>query len=179
VLLLLVVGFYTAGYAQNTLRGIMTMVMLYVATGVAATFYQATSPYVGAIQQVLALDLSTSTSVNVSHSTPALSFILLTVITWVVLEIIGRLSFRDTSLPGLAILDNLGGILTYLVIGILVTSLLFNAIGYGWSRRAHDQALLRPRFNQVLYLHYTTQSFWFPRKPPPIYVYDLNLPRER
>jgi len=177
ILLLIVVAWGTAGYSQGTIRGIMTIIMLYVATGVAATFYQALSPYVGAIQQVLTLELSESSSANISNSTLALSFSLLTVIIWGMLELISRLSFRDTSLPGLGILDNMGGILVHLVIGIMIVSLLFNAIGYGRSRRVHDRALLRPKFNQVLYLHYTAQSFWFPRRPPSIYVYDLDLPR--
>ena len=176
VLLLIVVCFGAVGYTQGIVRGTMTIIILYVATGVAATFYRMAAPFVGAIQQVAALDLNAD-SVNMGHGTLALSFSLLTVITWVVLEAIGRLSFRDTSLPGLGTLDNLGSMLIHVVIGILVTSLLFNAIGYGRSRRVHDEALLRPRFNQVLYLHYTAQSFWFPSKPPPIYVYDLNLPR--
>jgi hypothetical protein len=35
--------------------------------------------------------------------------------------------------------------------------------------------VLRPRFNQVLTLHYAAQSFWFPERSPPIYVYDLDL----
>ena len=60
-----------------------------------------------------------------------------------------------------------------------MASLLFNTLGYGQLRSAHNNALLRSRFNQVLYLHYTAQSFWFPGKPPPLYAYDLNLSRER
>jgi len=179
VLLLVVVGFSAVGYTQGIIRGIMTIVMLYVATGIAATFYPVITPYVGGIQQILSLNLNLPLSESMNHGTLALSFSVLTVITWIALEILDRGSFRDTSLPGLGTLDNLGGIFVYLVIGVLVASLLFNAIGYGRSRRVHDKALLRPIFNQVLHVHYTAQSFWFPRKPPPIYVYDLDLRRER
>lgn len=169
VLLLVVVAFGAAGYTQDTIRGLMTAAILYVASGAAATFYPVTAPYIGA-----------PFGDEVDRNILALSFGVLTVIIWVTLEVLGRVSFRDTSLPALGILDNLGALLIYLAIGVLVASLLFNATGYGWwGRRAHDDALLRPRFNQVLYLHYTAQSFWFPEKPPPLYVYDLNLPRER
>jgi len=180
VLLLVVVGFSAVGYTQGILHGIMTIVMLYVATGVAATFYRMVTPYVGTIQWLLELPFTRNldTSPSVDYDTLALSFGLLAVIAWGALEVISRASFRDTSLPRLGMLDNLGGILTYLVVGILVASLLFNAIGYGQQRHVHDRALLRPGFNQVLYLHYTAQWFWFPRRPPPIYVYDLDLPRE-
>ena len=169
VLLLVVVGFGAVGYTQNIIRGLMSTAMLYVASGVAATLYQITAPYIGA-----------PFGDEVNRNTLALSFSVLTVVLWVTLGVLGRVSFRNTSLPALSILDNLGSVFIYLIIGVLVASLLFNSIGYGQlGRRAHNKAFLRPRFNQVLYLYYTTQSFWFPRRPPPIYAYDLDLPRER
>jgi hypothetical protein len=192
-LMLVVVGLSAVGYAQGLLHGVMTAVMLYVATGVAATFYRAASPYVHTILQALALLQQAAMSMvnphqsttpgiarmlgeGISHDTLAVSFCLLTIITWGALEAINRASFKDTSLPRLGILDNLGGVLVHLAIGILVASLLFNAIGYGQQRRVHNNALLRPTLNKVLYLYYTAQSFWFPKRPPPIYVYDLDLP---
>lgn len=192
-LMLVVVGLGAVGHKQGIIRGVMTIVMLYVATGVAATFYRTIAPYVDVSVRVLALlwraviETVTSSQSNapgaaqafgmeIDRDTLAISFSLLTVIIWGALEAIGRTSFKDTSLPGLGILDSLGGVLVHLVIGILVASLLFNAIGYGQQRRVHNQALLRPTFNQALYLYYTTQSFWFPRRPPPLYVYDLDVP---
>lgn len=184
--LLLVVGFAAVGYTQGIIRGIMTYVMLYVATGIAATLYRTIAPYVSTLWKFFAIlftsdlfssELSSSFFENVDYDGLALSFGLLTVVIWGILEIIGRASFRDTGLPGLGILDDVGGVIVHLVIGILVASLLFNAMGYGGLRHAHNQALLRPVFNQVLRVHYVTQSFWFPRRPPSIYVYDLGLPR--
>ena len=175
-LLLIVVAFGAVGYNQGILRAVTTAVMLYVATGVAATFYPQTAPFTKAIQTTMALDWSADVGGDIGRGTLALSFSLLTAIIWVALEVITRLSFQDTSLPKLGILDKLGGLVGYLIIGIVVVSLAFNLIGYGRSRPVHDRALLRPAFNQVLYLHYTTQSFWFPQAPPLIYVYDLRLP---
>lgn len=187
VLLLVVVGFGAAGYNRGIIRGAMTIALLYVATGVAATLYPIPAPYVAATGQFFALvftgnALSGELDVanqNVGGGSLAISFVLLTVVIWGALEAIGRVAFRDTSLPRLGILDNLGGVVVHLVIGALVASLLFNAIGYGQLRPAHNKALLRRRFNQVLSVHYNAQSFWFPRTPPPIYVYDLDVPRER
>ena len=102
----------------------------------------------------------------------------MTVILWVAVEAIFRAFFKDTRLPSLGILDNLGGVTLHLVIGVLVASLLFNTVGYGQLRRVHDGAKLRPALNQVLYVHFQiAQSFWFPERPPSIYVYDLNVPR--
>lgn len=167
-LLLVVVGFGAIGCTQDIIRGLMSLVMLYVASGVAAVSYRAIAPFVGA-----------PFGGGVNHNILALSFGLLTVVLWGALEIISRVTFRDTSIPALGILDNLGGLLIYLLIGVLVASLLFNTIGYGyWGYRVHDNASLRPAFNRVLYLHYTAQSFWFPSGLPPIYTYDLDTPRE-
>lgn len=187
-LLLIVVAFGAAGYVQGIVRGGMTALILYMATGIAAALYPILAPYVGATQHALALlftgdlfgaERGTHVDMTVDYNSLALSFILVTVILWIALEATMRASFRDTRLPSLGFLDNVGGLLVYLAIGFLVATLLFNALGYGPSRRAHDQALLRPWFNQALAIHYTTQAFWFPRQPPPIYVYDLHLSYER
>jgi hypothetical protein len=183
-LLLVVVGFGALGCKQGIVRGTMSAVMLYIATGAAATLYPIPAPYVGAMQRVLGLmltgnafsgDAGGSISENVNRNSLALSFGLLTVIVWIILEALGRTSFRDTRLPRLGILDNASGFIVYVAVGVLVVSLLFNTLGYGRWRRVHNQAVLRPRFNQVLTMHYATQSFWFPERSPPIYVYDLDL----
>jgi hypothetical protein len=188
VLLLIVVGFCAVGYHQCIVRGITTVVMLYIATGTAATFYRALAPHVGTVRWLVQLtltrnllrgDLSPSFSENVNRDNLAISFGLLAVVIWVALEAAVRNSFPDTRLPSLGILDHVGGVIVHLVVGALVVSLLFNTIGYGTLRRVHNQALLRPAFNQVLAVHYAAQSFWFPGRSPPIYVYDLDLSRER
>jgi uncharacterized membrane protein required for colicin V production len=187
VLMFVVVGFGAAGYRRGIIRGAMTIALLYVASGIAATLYPIPAPYVAAMGQFFALvftgnalsgELDVSNQ-KVGGGSLAISFVLLTVVIWAALEAIGRVAFRDTSLPRLGILDNWGGVVVHLVIGALVASLLFNAIGYGQLRPVHNKALLRRRFNQVLSVHYNAQSFWFPRTPPPIYVYDLDVPRER
>ncbi len=164
VLMFIVVLFTALGYRQRILRGVATLLFLYMATGLAATFYVITAPYIGA-----------PVSAEVTRGILALSFVVLMAVTWIALEAISRSFFRDSSLPVLGALDNLGGVCVYFVIGILVASLLFNALGYSHKwRRTHDLALLRQGFNQVVYLSYATQSFWF-KSPPHIYVYDLNL----
>lgn len=181
LVLLATVACVAAGYTQGIVRGIITIVILYIATGVAAVFYQVAAPYTGIFKAILTFPLTGSFSLDlvVDNGTLAFSFSLLTVLVWLALEIAIRASFQDTSLPGLGVLDNLGGVIVYLIVGILVASLLFNALGYGRLRPAHDKALLRPAFSQVVYLHYVTQSFWFSGRPPAIYTYDLSLPRGR
>jgi uncharacterized membrane protein required for colicin V production len=168
VLMFIVVAFGTLGYTQRIVRGVVALFFLYVATGLAATLYVTTAPYIGA-----------PFSAQVTRGTLALSFIVLMAVFWIALEFISRRFFKDMGLTALGLLDNLGGLFVYFVIGVLVAALLFNALGYSHKwQRAHDQALLRQGFNQVVYLCYTSQSFWFPQTPPPIYVYDLSLPGE-
>ncbi len=194
-LLFIVVMIGAVGYTQRALRGVMTLVILYIATALAATFYRTIAPYVGTTLWVMLLVWRAAVSMvttghvaasviavvlsdEVTGDILAISFGVLVLIIWSILESASRASFQDTSLPFLRVLDNLGGVLIYLVIGTLVASLLFNTVGYGRLRRIHNSALLRPKFNQVLYLHYRTQSFWF-SWPPSIYVYDLDQLRER
>jgi hypothetical protein len=173
VLLLVVVAFATLGAMQNIIRGLMTLFALYFATGLAATFYQIVFPYISSILRNTGLRVVPVGSVD--YDALAFSFGLLTVVMWIALEAIARLSLPDSSLPALGIFDTLGGALIYLSVGILTAALIFNTFGYsttGWD--AHYRARLRPKFNQVVRFHYTTQAFWFPA-PPLIYTYDLDL----
>lgn len=195
VVLLIAVAFSTAGYKQGIVRGIMTIAMLYFATAVAAALYRILAPYVAAFIQVGVLLWETAVATfsqtassefdvasigQVNHDALAISFGLLAIIIWVVMDVIGRRYFQDTSLPSLGILDKLGGVIVYLVIGLLVASITFNTAGYGSLRHTHNKAVFRQSFNKVLYVHYqVAQSFWFPKSPPPIYVYDLDPSRGR
>ena len=180
VLLAIVVGIVAMGYRRGIIRGIISILFLYIATGIAATFYPIPAPYVAGIRQFLGrMSVGTVTQGELDGDSLAISFILVMLVTWIALEAIGHSASPDTSLPRLGILDNLAGVGAHLVVGVLVASLLFNAIGYGHLRRAHHKAVFRSRFNQVLTLHYGTQSFWFGESPPPIYVYDLDVPVER
>jgi len=167
IVLLLMVAFVALGYKQRIIRGVMALFILYFATGMAASFYEVASPYIGA-----------PFGGKPTLSNKTLAFIVLTAVIWIALEALGRAMFADTTLPMLGILDNLGGLLVYLIVGILVATLLFNAVGYGWARGSHNRARLRPQFRQVLRIHYSTQFFWFPGRTPPIYRYDLEPPSE-
>jgi hypothetical protein len=163
VFLLVVVAFCTLGYLQRFLRGFLAFWFLYVASGIAATFYNFISPYVGAPFGGVSNDL-----------TRALSFVILLLAIWIALEAISRALFKDTSFPKFGILDNLGGAFTYLIVGILFVALMYNALGYAQGMR-HPKIKLRPAFRQVITLHYTTQKIWFSRGKPLFYLYGLDL----
>ena len=181
LVLLVGVVFVAAGFTQGIVRGIASLISVYVATAIAAVFYRLAAPYTGILKMVLEVPFTGAftTDVPIVNGTLAFSFGFLTVVAWCALEIVSRLAFPDTTIPQLGFLDKLGGVAVYFVVGVLVTSLLFNTLGYGRLRPGHDRALLRSAFGQVVYVHYLSQSFWFSRNPPPIYIYDLNLSRGR
>jgi hypothetical protein len=163
-LLILVVAIAALGTTQNIIRGAMSVIFLYIATGMAALFYVSAAPYIGA-----------PFGERLTNEIFALSFSVLTALVWLVLELIGRALVPDTSLPAIGILDQLGGLVIYLLIGLVVASLLFNAIGYGARWRAfHDAAQLRSTFSGLMYWILRSQSFWFAGEPPNIYAYDMG-----
>jgi uncharacterized membrane protein required for colicin V production len=172
--LVLIVVFSAWGYLRGFVRGVLTIVIIYLSTAVAALFYRAIAPFVGAVLEVSTLNLNASVEDAASSADLAFTFTLLTVILWILLELVRRATFQTPELSQLGIMDNLLGVMAHLILGILIASLLFNIVGYGRSRPQHDRAHFRPTFNQVVYFHYLSQSFWFGKNPPPIYIYDLD-----
>ena len=176
-MLFVIVTFVAVGAMRTIIGGLMTGVALYLATGLAASFYPALTPYSRSLLNVLAsVGLANTPPGPVDYSALALSFVVLTVVLWLILELLFRASFEETHLSLLGPMDRVGGAVIYLAVGLLVAALLFNAVGYGTAARAaHDQASFRPELNRILELHYRGQSFWFAGRPPGIYVYDLDL----
>ncbi|MEE8389370.1 MAG: CvpA family protein [Anaerolineae bacterium] len=172
--LVVIVCAVAVGYLRGIVRGILTIITLYLSTAVAALFYRTVAPYIHALRELFSLNLGVSIEAGASRGSQALTFILLTIIIWLILELVSLATFKIPKQSPIGILDNLGGVLVHLVVGVLIASLLFNAAGYGRSRPIHDQAYLRRTFNQVLFVHYSAQSFWF-RSPPPLYVYDIHV----
>ena len=176
-LLFVAVAFAAYGTMHNIIRGLLTAVSVYLATAIAGTFYYVLTPYARSFLSLLpGLGLGGHPVGAVDTAALALSFAFATAVLWVTLELLFRAALPETHLALLGPVDRVGGMLVYAVIGIVIAALLFAIIGYGPARRvAHNRASLRPEFNQVIDLFYRTQSFWFPRHPPVIYVYDQVL----
>jgi len=161
------------GYSRGIVRGILTYIILYLATAAAALSYRAASPFVNSLLEIMNFNLDASIDDRASLGGQAFTFAFITVALWIILELVGRVTFQTPDLPQLGILDKLGGTFVHLFAGVLLGTLLFTVVGFGRMRPRHNQAYLRRPFNQVLYVHYSTQSFWF-KSPPPIYIYDIN-----
>jgi hypothetical protein len=168
VFLMMVVAFAAVGYTQRILRGLMTIPFLYIAVGAAATYYRVAAPYIGA-------PLGDFREVAPPPRIEALSFGVLVLVIWIPLEAVARSFLRDTSLPRLRILDNLGGLLVYVVIGLVVIALVYSAMGFGagWQG-AIRQVKLRFLLISIMRTVYATQAFWFPRGQPRILTSGLR-----
>jgi len=172
--LLVAVTFAALGSKGTIVGGVISSITLYLASALAAVAYPFGASYTSAFLQIS--KITTASSVPVTRTGSVLSFLLLTAIIWGILEALARVFFSDTSIPALGFLDNVGGVLLYALIGIVVATLLFNALGYTPGMKyAHNHALFRPQFNQVMSMLYQAQSFWFGGRPPAIYAYDLHL----
>ena len=171
--LVVIVCAAAVGYTRGIVRGILTIIILYIATVVAALLYQSAAPYTNAMLEIFSFNLEASVEVAAPGGVRAFTFAWITVVCWLVLEVIGKATFQAPNLPKIGILDNLGGVMVYLVVGILLASLLFHVAGYGDSRPHHNVAYLRQPFGMVVKALYTSQAFWF-KSPPPIYTYDWN-----
>jgi uncharacterized membrane protein required for colicin V production len=168
VLLMIVVAFAAVGYTQRVLRGLMTIPFLYIATWVAATLYTVAAPYIGA-------PFGDYGEVAPPPRIQAISFGVLVLVIWIPLEAIARSFLKDTSLPGLLILDNFGGVLIYAFLGVVVAALIYNTIGFGsdWQG-AITRVKLRSLLTSVMRIFYATQAFWFPPGRPRIYTAGLR-----
>jgi uncharacterized membrane protein required for colicin V production len=171
MLLLVMVAGAAIGYNRRTIRGVVTVPFLYFATGFAALTYEPAAPYIGA-------PFGDFREVEPTRGVKVLSFFVLMLVVWIALEGISRALFKDMSLPKMGILDNFGGVLVHIVIGVLIAALIFNALGYTQQWReggSARQAKLAPTFLQVIRTGYLTQSFWFSGKTPGLYKGALNL----
>jgi uncharacterized membrane protein required for colicin V production len=171
MLLLVIVAGATVGYNRRTVRGLVTIPFLYVATGFAVLAYEPAAPYIGA-------PFGDFREVEPTRAVKVFAFFVLMLAVWIALEGVSRALFRDMSLPKLGILDNFGGVLVHIAIGVLIAALIFNALGYiqQWRESGSArQARLAPMFLQVIRMGYTTQSFWFSGRPPALYRGALNL----
>lgn len=172
--LLVITGFVAYGTTQNILRGVLTGISIYLATAITGTFYRVLTPYARSFLNLLGgRGLNGPPPGGTDTSALALSFAFAALLLWVVLELLFRAALPDTHLAFLGPVDQVGGAIVYLVVGIAVAALVFNLVGYGTAAQtAYQTASLRPELNDVMDLIHQSQSFWFAGDPPAIYAYE-------
>ena len=173
-MLLVILAVTAYGVTETIIRGLLTAVSVYLATAVASSFYAALTPYARTFLNLLAAaGIARPPAAPVDTSALAFSFAFASLLIWIILESLFRVALPETHLSLLGALDRVGGSLVYLAVGIAFATLLFHTIGYGVAgRRPHNQASLRPEFNQAMDIIQQSHFFFYDTATTEIYTYD-------
>ncbi|MCJ7736403.1 MAG: CvpA family protein [Anaerolineae bacterium] len=156
--------FCAVGYTQNVVRSLASGVALYLTAGLAVRFYVGAAPYIGS-----------PFGEEITRNILTLSYVVLALAFWALLESLSRAFLRDASLPWLGFFDHLSAAVVYLILGLLVASILFTVLGYSSQLRGqHNASVLRPVFNEIFRPVYISQTPWFAQRSPAIYAYDIH-----
>jgi uncharacterized membrane protein required for colicin V production len=112
IIIVILLGGVFIGMLRGLVRMVLNLLVLYVGAVLAVTFH---IPLANYVYRIFAFPSRLSVS---------LSFVLILIVTYIVLTFIIRRTYKETELPGIRQLDQLGG----LVVGFLVTALW---IGFG------------------------------------------------
>lgn len=156
------------GFARGLVRMALSLVVLYVAAVLAMTFYDNLGRL---ISYMFGLPI---------YISEAVAFLFITAAMVAAFNAILRRTYRDTELPGIRQIDQLGGMIIGFVIACLwigfglfvlafvlgtpvteTDSLRLNLIGY-----FHDSSLI-PVFNRLLPVVLATFRPWMPKGLPP------------
>ncbi len=163
------------GFVRGLVRMAMSLLVLYVAAVLAITVYLPLGRWV---RYLLGLPVS------ISHG---LSFLLLLVLTSVILNFILRRTYKETELPGVRQVDQLGGLvigffLTAVWIGFAILIVAFflgaplgsEASFHGSMLAYFRSSILIPIFYRFLPVALATLRPWMPRGlPPDIFTFRL------
>jgi membrane protein required for colicin V production len=160
------------GFVRGLLRMLFAVVVIYLATVVAMTFYVPFGRFIGRILTTMS-----------RTGTEALAFALILILVAVILQFLLSRTYRDTEWPGLRQIDQLGG----LIFGFLVTSLWIGLaiVGAGFVLQTpapggeatqsnltyyFQTSTLIPIFYRFLPLAFATLKPWVPKgKLPDIF----------
>ncbi len=162
------VGGTALGFIRGLMRMILSLLVLYIAAVLAMTFYERAGRY---LTYMFGLPNAIS---------QALAFLLILILTSALLNFILRRTYRDTALPGLRQVDQLGGLvigffLSVIWIGFAILALAFvlatpvtgesglhlSLLGY------FNSSNLIPVFYALLPIMLATLKPWMPKGLPP------------
>jgi uncharacterized membrane protein required for colicin V production len=160
------------GFVRGMLRMVFAVVVIYVATVLAMTFYVPLGKFIGRI-----LTGASKTS------TEAIAFILILIVAAVILHFLLSRTYRNTEWPGLRQIDQLGGLVfgflvTTLWIGLALVGISFilgtpapgTEVARGNLIYYYRTSVLIPIFYQFLPVAFATLKPWVPKgKLPDIF----------
>jgi len=174
---LALIGGVVYGFVRGFVRMVLSLLVLYVCTVLAMAFY----PWLGARVSYLSNGQMPQT-VN-----EAVAFLLILVPSAAIINFALSRAFRDTQLPGIRQVDQLGGLVigfvlvaVWIGLVLLAIAFVFNTPGFGSdSFRGNVLAYLQssrlvPIFGNVLPIAFATLKPWMPRGQLPD-LFSLKL----
>ena len=163
-----VVGGAALGFIRGLMRMALSLLVLYIAAVLAMTFYERVGRY---LTYMFGLPEAIS---------QALAFLLILILTTSLLTFILRRTYRDTALPGLRQVDQLGGMvigffLAVLWIGFAILALAFVLASPAMGETSLHLSLVNffvtsnliPVFYALLPIVLATLRPWMPKGLPP------------
>ncbi|MGC9333204.1 MAG: CvpA family protein [Anaerolineae bacterium] len=168
LIVLAVLGGVALGFVRGLVRMVLSLLVLYVSAVLALTLYETVGRWIGYM-------FGMPRAANL-----AVAFILILVLSTVLLNLILRRTYKDTELPGIRQIDQLGGLVVgffvtciYLGLAILVVAFLLNALvgeptGLQQNAIAYfNSSNLIPIFYRFLPIAVASLKPWMPKGIPP------------
>lgn len=165
------------GFIRGLVRMILSLVVLYVATILAMTFYDELGGWFGYV-----------TGYNLSDSAnETIAFLFILIVTAVLMTFVLSRTYKDTELPGVRQIDQLGGLvvgffLTAIWIGLAIIALAFVLKAPVEGAGAFRQNVMNyfrtsnliPIFYRFLPVAFATLKPWMPKgQQPEIFTFRL------
>jgi len=168
LIVLTIIGGVGLGFVRGLVRMVLSLLVLYVAAVLALTLYETVGRWIGYM-------FGMPRAANL-----AVGFVLILVLASVLLNFILRRTYKDTELPGIRQIDQLGGLVIgffvtsiYIGLAILVIAFLLNAMAgdvTGFQQNAlfyFNNSNLIPIFYKFLPIAIASLRPWMPGRVPP------------
>ncbi len=174
----ILLGGIALGFIRGLVRMVMNLLVLYVAMVLAITFYASIGRWVAFV----------SAGFLPRNTTQAIAFLLILVLTTVIINFILYRTYKDTELPGIRQIDQLGGMIggfvlvsTWIGLGIVALAFVLTATDVAGSSLRENMILyfqtsyLIPTFYKLLPIVLATLRPWMPKGlPPEILLFKIS-----
>ena len=170
LIVFILLGGIALGFIRGLVRMVLSLLVLYIAMVLAMTFYVPTGRWVNFI----------TAGYLPKNTTEALAFVIIVVLTTMILNFVLYRTYKDTELPGIRQIDQLGGMIvgfilicTWIGLGIVALGFVLSATDVAGSGlrenmvRYFQTSNLIPIFYKFLPIVLATLRPWMPKGLPP------------
>ena len=178
IIIFILLGGIALGFIRGLVRMVLNLLVLYIAMVLAMTFYVSVGTWVAFI----------AAGYLPKNTTEAIAFVLILALTSVILNFVLRRTYKDTELPGIRQIDQLGGmvvgfilICTWIGLGIVALGFVLSATNVTGSAFRENMihyfqtSNLIPIFYSLLPIVLATLKPWMPQGLPPE-IFTLSFP---